>query len=174
MPSDFSARISRNTQLFLQQESGSCRVVDPWAGSYFIERLTHELAERALSRIQEVEELGGMTKAIETGLPKMRIEESSARTQARIDSGKQAIVGVNKYPPVKEEDIEILVVDNRAVGEAQIARLNELRKERNQKEVEEKLNALTKAAETGDGNLLALSVDAARAKASVGEISYAL
>jgi methylmalonyl-CoA mutase len=174
LPTDFSARIARNTQLYLQLESGTTRVIDPWGGSYYVERLTHELAQKAWAHIQEVEALGGMTKAIEKGLPKLRIEEAAARTQARIDSGRQAIIGVNKYPLEREESLEILKVDNTAVREAQIARLRELRAERNPADVKQKLEALTQAAQRNEGNLLALAIDAARAKATVGEISEAL
>ncbi len=174
LPTDFSARISRNTQLYLQQESGTCKVIDPWGGSYYVERLTRDLYDRALLHIREVEKLGGMARAIETGLPKMRIEEASARTQARIDSGKQVIVGVNKYPPDTEEDIEILKVDTGAVRERQIERLRRLRSERDPARVEAALSALTRSAETGEGNLLELSIEAARAMATVGEISDAL
>ena len=173
LPTDFSARISRNTQLFLQQEAGITGVIDPWAGSYFVERLTHDLARKAWSHIEEVEGLGGMAKAIEEGLPKMRIEESSAKTQARIDSGKQTLVGINKYCKDEEDELEILKVDNSAVREAQIARLAKLKAERDEREVRGKLDALTRAAEEG-GNLLEMSVDAARSKATVGEISDAL
>jgi methylmalonyl-CoA mutase len=174
LPTDFSARIARNTQIYLQEETSICKVVDPWAGSYYVESLTHELANRAWKLIQEVEELGGMAKAIETGIPKMRIEEAAARRQAKIDSGKDTIVGVNKYRLKKEDPLEILEVDNTAVREAQIRRLQKLRAERNGEEVEKALKALTKAAETGEGNLLALSIDAARKRASLGEISHAL
>ncbi|WNG17419.1 methylmalonyl-CoA mutase [Cystobacter fuscus] len=174
LPTDFSARIARNTQLYLQLESGTTRVIDPWGGSYYVERLTHELAQKAWAHIQEVEALGGMTKAIEAGLPKLRIEEAAARTQARIDSGRQAIIGVNKYPPEHEDKLEILKVDNSAVREAQIARLRELRAERDADEVRRRLDALTVAADRREGNLLALAIDAARAKATVGEISDAL
>ncbi len=174
LPTDFSARIARNTQLYLQLESGTTRVIDPWGGSYYVERLTHELARKAWAHIQEVEALGGMTKAIEAGLPKLRIEEAAARTQARIDSGRQAIIGVNKYPPEREDSIEILKVDNSAVREAQIARLRELRAERNAEDVRRKLDALTEAGRRNEGNLLALAIDAASAKATVGEISDAL
>ncbi|WNG54949.1 methylmalonyl-CoA mutase [Archangium gephyra] len=174
LPTDFSARIARNTQLYLQMESGTTRVIDPWGGSYYVERLTHELAQKAWAHIQEVEALGGMTKAIEKGLPKLRIEEAAARTQARIDSGRQAIIGVNKYPLEREESLEILKVDNTAVREAQIARLRELRAERNASDVKQKLDALIQAAQRNEGNLLALAIDAARAKATVGEISEAL
>ncbi|ATB33815.1 methylmalonyl-CoA mutase [Melittangium boletus] len=174
LPTDFSARIARNTQLYLQLESGTTRVIDPWGGSYFVERLTHELAHKAWGHIQEVEALGGMTKAIEAGLPKLRIEEAAARTQARIDSGRQAIIGVNKYPPEREDTLDILKVDNSAVREAQIARLRELRAERDADEVRRRLDALTEAGRSGQGNLLALAIDAARAKATVGEMSDAL
>ena len=174
LPTDFSARIARNTQLYLQLESGTTKVIDPWGGSYYVERLTHELAQKAWAHIQEVEALGGMTKAIEAGLPKLRIEEAAARTQARIDSGRQAIIGVNKYPLEREEKLDILKVDNTAVREAQIARLRELRAERNAADVKQKLEALTQAAQRNEGNLLALAIDAARAKATVGEISDAL
>ncbi|HEX3035786.1 MAG TPA: methylmalonyl-CoA mutase [Thermodesulfobacteriota bacterium] len=173
LPSDFSARIARNTQLYLQEETNICRVIDPWAGSYYVEKLTHELAHRAWGLIQEVEELGGMAKAIETGLPKMRIEEASAKRQARIDSGKDIIVGTNKYRLEREEPIETLEVDNTAVREAQIARLEKLRRERNNEGVRAALDAITKCAETGQGNLLELAVDAARMRATLGEISYA-
>ena len=174
LPTDFSARIARNTQLYLQLESGTTNVIDPWGGSYYVERLTHELALRAWQHIKEVEELGGMTKAIEAGLPKLRIEEAAARTQARIDSGQQTIVGINKYRLDKEDHIEVLKVDNTAVREAQIARLRELRAERDEAALTPKLEALTKCAETGEGNLLELAIDAARHRATVGEISDAL
>ncbi|MBF0093759.1 MAG: methylmalonyl-CoA mutase [Alphaproteobacteria bacterium] len=174
LPTDFSARIARNTQLFLQQESNTCRVIDPWGGSYYVERLTRELARRAWENITEVEQTGGMAKAIEAGLPKLRIEEAAARTQARIDAGRQTVVGVNKYRLEQEEMVDVLKVDNSAVRAQQIAQLEQLRRERDPKDVEAKLHALTKSAETGEGNLLALAVDAARAKASVGEISDAL
>jgi methylmalonyl-CoA mutase len=174
LPTDFSARIARNTQLYLQLESGTTHVIDPWGGSYYVERLTHELALRAWEHIKEVEELGGMTKAIEAGLPKLRIEEAAARTQARIDSGQQTIVGINKYRLEKEDPIEVLKVDNTAVREAQIARLRELRVERDEAALRPKLEALTKSAETGEGNLLELAIDAARHRATVGEISDAL
>ena len=174
LPTDFSARIARNTQLYLQLESGTTNVIDPWGGSYYVERLTHELALAAWEHIKEVEELGGMTKAIEAGLPKLRIEEAAARTQARIDSGQQTIVGINKYPLEKEDHLEVLKVDNTAVREAQIARLRELRAERDEAALTPKLEALTKCAETGDGNLLELAIDAARHRATVGEISDAL
>ncbi|HOE97039.1 MAG TPA: methylmalonyl-CoA mutase [Candidatus Sumerlaeota bacterium] len=174
LPTDFSARIARNTQLFLQQESGTTSVIDPWGGSYYVEKLTADLAARAWSHIQEIEELGGMAKAINAGVPKMRIEEAAARTQARIDSGRQTIVGVNKFRLDQEERIEILKVENSAVREAQIARLKKLRAERNQAAVEHALDALTQAAAEGTGNLLELAVQAARARATVGEISSAL
>jgi methylmalonyl-CoA mutase len=174
LPTDFSARIARNTQLFIQQETGTTRVIDPWGGSYYVERLTHELSKKAWEHIQEVERLGGMAKAIDAGLPKMRIEEAAARTQARIDSGKQVIVGVNKYQPEDEAPIEVLKVDNSAVRAKQIEKLARLEAERDPKAVEAALVALTKAAADGTGNLLALSVNAARAKATVGEVSEAL
>jgi len=174
LPTDFSARIARNTQLYLQLESGTTRVIDPWGGSYYVERLTHDLALAAWAHIKEVEELGGMTKAIEAGLPKLRIEEAAARTQARIDSGQQTIVGVNKYRLEKEDVLEVLKVDNTAVRESQIARLRELRAERDEAKLRPKLEALTKCADTGEGNLLELAIDAARHRATVGEISDAL
>ncbi len=174
LPTDFSARIARNTQLFLQQETDTCNVADPWGGSYYVERLTHDLARRAWQHLREVEELGGMTKAIQAGIPKMRIEEASARTQARIDSGRQTVVGLNKYRPSKAEQIEVLKVDNTAVREAQMASLKKLRAERDQGKVESTLQGLTEAARSGTGNLLELSIDAARARATVGEISEAL
>jgi len=172
-PPDFSARIARNTQLYIQEETNVCRAVDPWAGSYYVEYLTHEIAHKAWKLIQEVEELGGMAKAIETGIPKMKIEEAAARKQARIDSGKDIIVGVNKYRLDKEDPIEILDVDNTAVREAQIRRLQKLRAERNEAEVQAALNAITRCVETGEGNLLELSVEAAKKRATLGEISYA-
>jgi methylmalonyl-CoA mutase len=174
LPTDFSARIARNTQLYLQLESGTTKVIDPWGGSYYVERLTHELALRAWRHIKEVEELGGMTRAIEAGLPKLRIEEAAARTQARIDSGQQTIVGINKHRLAKEDHLEVLKVDNTAVREAQIARLRTLRAERDGAALMPKLEALTKCAETGEGNLLELAIDAARHRATVGEISDAL
>jgi len=174
LPTDFSARIARNTQLYLQLESGTTKVIDPWGGSYYVERLTHELAQRAWTHIQEVEALGGMTKAIEAGLPKLRIEEAAARTQARIDCGKQTIVGINKHVLETEDALDVLKVDNRTVRAAQIARLEKLRRERDPEEVRRRLDALTKSAETKEGNLLALAIDAARARATVGEISDAL
>jgi len=174
LPTDFSARISRNTQLYLQEETNICRSLDPWAGSYYVESLTHEIAHKAWQLIREVEELGGMAKAIETGIPKMRIEEASARKQARIDSGKDKIIGVNICKLDKEDPIEILEVDNTAVRESQILRLQQLKAGRSQPEVDKALEALTEAAGSGEGNLLALSVDAARKRATLGEISYAL
>jgi methylmalonyl-CoA mutase len=174
LPTDFSARISRNTQLFLQHESGVTKVVDPWAGSYYVESLTDAIMKRAWAHIQEVESLGGMAKAIETGLPKMRIEEAAARKQAAIDAGKEPIVGVNEYRLDKEDPIEILEVDNTAVRKAQLERLARLRAERDESAVRGALNGLTQAAEGGEGNLLALAVDAARVRASLGEISDAL
>ncbi|GAA4848834.1 methylmalonyl-CoA mutase [Actinomycetospora corticicola] len=183
LPTDFSARIARNTQLLLQQESGTTRTVDPWGGSAYVERLTRELAGRAWAHIEEVENTGGMAKAIDEGLPKMRIEEAAARTQARIDSGRQALVGVNKYPLLGGEDVEVLKVDNADVLRQQVARLADLRSERDGAAVESALNALTNAASEAaegkrgsdlDGNLLKLAIDAARVHASVGEISDAL
>jgi len=174
LPTDFSARIARNTQIYIQEETQICRVVDPWAGSYYVERLTHELAHKAWEHIQEVEAMGGMAKAIESGLPKMRIEEAAARKQGRIDSGKDIIVGVNRYRLDKEDPIEILEVDNAAVREAQIRRLQKLKAERNNAEVQSALEAITEAARTGKGNLLHLSVEAARKRATLGEISEAI
>jgi len=174
LPTDFSARIARNTQLFLQQESGTTRVIDPWGGSFYVEKLTNDLAARALAHINEVEALGGMAKAIEKGLPKLRIEEAAAKTQARIDAGAQTVVGVNKYKPDTEDDIEVLRVDNSAVRATQIEKLERLRRERDDTTVAQALDALTKAAETGEGNLLDLSIKAARAMATVGEITLAM
>ncbi len=174
LPTDFSARIARNTQIYIQEETNVCRVVDPWAGSYYVETLTNELAHRAWKHIQEVEELGGMAKAIETGIPKMRIEEAAARKQARIDSGTESIIGVNKYRLEKEDPIETLEVDNTVVREAQIKRLQELRANRNNEEVQSILEAITECAKTGKGNLLALSIEAAKKRATLGEISYAM
>jgi len=173
LPTDFSARIARNTQLVLQQESGTTRTVDPWGGSYYVERLTAELARRAMEHIREIESLGGMAKAIAAGIPKLRIEEAAARTQARIDSGQQTIVGVNKYRVANEAQIEVLKIDNNAVRERQIAKLKQLRAERDPEAVRAALDALTEGAR-GNANLLELSVAAARAKATVGEISEAL
>src|SRR5256714_1402914 len=174
LPSDFSARIARNTQLFLQQESGTTRIADPWGGSFYVERLTADLAAKAWGHIQEVEELGGMAKAIEAGIPKLRIEEAAAKAQGRIDSGAQSIIGVNKYRPTDEKPIDVLKVDNSAVRALQLDKLARLKAERDPKEVEAALAALTRAADRGNGNLLALAVDAARANATVGEISMAL
>jgi methylmalonyl-CoA mutase len=174
LPSDFSARIARNTQIYLQEETGITRVVDPWGGSHYVESLTAELMQRAGTLIQEVEELGGMTKAIESGLPKMRIEEAAARRQARIDTGRETIVGVNKYRRAEESPIDVLEVDNVEVRRRQIARLEELRRGRDQRAVDEALQALTRCAETRDGNLLDLAVEAARRRATLGEISGAL
>ncbi len=173
LPTDFSARIARNTQIYIQEETNICKEVDPWAGSYYVESLTQELVDKAWALIQEVEELGGMAAAIETGVPKMRIEEAAARTQARIDSGAQTIVGVNKYRLAKEDPIDILEVDNTAVRLQQIDRLKDLRANRNEAEVKAALAAITKCAETGKGNLLELAVEAARVRASLGEISDA-
>ena len=173
LPTDFSARIARNTQIYIQEESTICKAVDPWAGSYYVENLTNELVHKAWAHIQEIEKLGGMAAAIESGIPKLRIEEAAARTQARIDSGEQTIVGVNKYRLEKEDPIDILEIDNTSVREAQIARLKKLKAERNQAEVDAALDAITKCVETGDGNLLELAVDAAKKRASLGEISYA-
>ena len=173
LPTDFSARIARNTQIYLQEETMVTRCVDPWGGSYYVERLTHEIAYKAWERIEEIEELGGMAKAIETGIPKMRIEEASARKQARIDSGRDIIVGVNRYMLDKQDPIEILDVDNTAVREAQLRRISKLKAERNQEEVERALDAITEACRSGKGNLLELSVVAAQKRATLGEISYA-
>ena len=174
LPTDFSARIARNTQLFLQQESNTTKVIDPWGGSYYVERLTADIATRALGHIREVEELGGMAKAIEAGIPKLRIEEAAARTQARIDSGQQPVIGVNKFRLDINEQVDVLKIDNSAVRAGQIAKLERLRAERDQGACDSALQALTNAAGSGDGNLLDLAVQAARAKASVGEISDAL
>ncbi len=174
LPSDFSARIARNTQILIQQESGTCRFIDPWGGSRMVEKLTGDLAARALAHIQEVERLGGMAKAIEAGIPKLRIEEAAARTQARIDSGEQAIIGVNQLKPLDEKPLDIMQVDNAAVRTRQIEKLKQLRASRDPAAVNAALAALENAARSGNGNLLALAVDAARARASVGEISLAL
>ncbi|MFO8235562.1 MAG: methylmalonyl-CoA mutase [Bacteroidales bacterium] len=173
LPTDFSARIARNTQIYLQEETNITKSLDPWAGSYYVEKLTKQIADRAWEHIKEIEELGGMTKAIETGIPKMRIEEAAAKKQARLDTGKEIRVGVNKYRLEKEEPIEILDVDNTAVREAQLKRLKKLKKERNEEEVQKALDKITKCAETEKGNLLELSVEAARKRATLGEISYA-
>lgn len=174
LPTDFSARIARNTQLFLQMESGTTRIIDPWGGSDYVEKLTHDLAERALTHIREVEAMGGMAKAIEAGLPKRRIEEAAARTQARIDSGRQTVVGVNKFTLSQEEAVDVLKVDNADVRAQQIAKLERLKSERDPVAVSDALEALTEAAVSGEGNLLDLAVKAARAWATVGEISAAL
>src|SRR4051812_28501532 len=174
LPSDSSARIARNTQIVLQRESGTTRVVDPWGGSFYVERLTYELAKRVWSHIREVEDLGGMAKAIEAGLPKLRIEEAAAKTQARIDSGRQAVVGVNRYRAAADAAVELLKVDNAAVRQLQIEKLARLKRERDPQAVAETLAALTRTAGGGNENLLALAIDAARAKATVGEISSAL
>jgi methylmalonyl-CoA mutase len=174
LPTDFSARIARNTQIYLQEETNICRSLDPWAGSYYVESLTNEIAHRAWQHIQEVEKLGGMAAAIESGVPKMRIEESSARKQARIDSGIDTILGVNKYRLEHEQAIDTLEIDNTAVREAQIKRLKKLRSERNEDDCRQALEALSNCAQSGEGNLLALSIDAARKRASLGEISDAL
>ncbi|PDW04041.1 methylmalonyl-CoA mutase [Candidatus Viridilinea mediisalina] len=174
LPTDFSARIARNTQLFLQEETGICKIVDPWGGSYYLEHLTDALARRAWAHIEEVEGLGGMAKAIEAGVPKLRIEEASARRQAHIDSGQETIVGVNKYRLAQEAPIEILEVDNTAVRQSQLERLAKLRAERDETRVQSTLGALTAAAQSGEGNLLALAIEAARARASLGEISLAM
>ena len=173
LPTDFSARIARNTQIFIQEETNICKEVDPWAGSFYIESLTNELAEKAWALIEEVEKLGGMAKAIETGIPKMRIEEASARTQARIDSGNQIIVGVNRYRLEKEAPIDILEIDNTAVRIQQVERLKQLKANRNEADVQAALEAITKCVETKKGNLLELAVEAARVRATLGEISYA-
>jgi methylmalonyl-CoA mutase len=195
LPSDFSARIARNTQLFLQHETGTTRIIDPWGGSFYVERLTAELARKAWGHIREIEELGGMAKAIEAGIPKLRIEEAAAKTQARIDSGHQSVIGVNRYRPANEATIDVLKVDNSAVRQLQVDKLKRLRAERDAHDVEAALAALTRAAAepprcppaesgrdarppgqggVGAANLLALAIDAARAKATVGEISLAL
>jgi methylmalonyl-CoA mutase len=174
LPTDYSARISRNTQIVLQQEAGATRIVDPWGGSYFVERLTYDLARKAWGHIEEVEALGGMAKAIEAGIPKLRIEEAAAKTQARIDAGLQAVIGVNKFVPEDEAPIDVLKVDNSAVRARQIDKLKRLKAERDPAALKEALDALTRAADRGNGNLLTLAIDAARAKATVGEISTAL
>jgi len=179
LPTDFSARIARNTQLYLQSETDICRVVDPWGGSYYVEYLTKELAEKAWALMEEVEQIGGMTKAIEAGLPKMRIEEAAARKQARIDSGKDIIVGVNKYKPDSEKPLELLEVDNKAVREAQVAQLERIKAERDTEKVQQALAAITEACSQQGGmdnstNLLALAIEAARVRATLGEISYAM
>jgi methylmalonyl-CoA mutase len=173
LPTDFSARIARNTQIYLQEETNICRAVDPWAGSYYVETLTHEIAHRAWEHIMEIENLGGMAKAVESGIPKMRIEEAAARAQAKIDSGVQTIVGTNKYRLEKEDPLETLEVDNSAVRGSQIIRLEKLRADRNESECKAALDAITKCVQTGEGNLLGLAVTAASKRASLGEISYA-
>ncbi len=173
LPTDFSARIARNTQIFLQEETSICKSIDPWAGSYYVETLTNEIAHRAWELIEEVESLGGMAKAIESGIPKMRIEEAAARAQARIDSGAQTIVGLNRYRLEKEDPLEILEVDNSAVREAQLRRLAQLKAGRDEEACQRALEAITHAAQTGEGNLLELAVEAASKRATLGEISYA-
>ncbi|MBQ1953360.1 MAG: methylmalonyl-CoA mutase, partial [Alistipes sp.] len=173
LPTDFSARIARNTQIYIQEETDICRQVDPWAGSYYVEALTNEIAHKAWAHIEEVEKLGGMAKAIETGIPKMRIEEAAARTQARIDSGEQKIIGLNEYRLEKEAPIDILAVDNTAVRESQVKRLQELRANRDQAAVDKALAAITECVKTGEGNLLELAVEAAKVRATLGEISDA-
>lgn len=174
LPTDFSARIARNTQLYLQSETGICDVIDPWGGSYYVESLTSSLIERAKKHIDEIEQLGGMTKAIETGLPKMKIEEAAARRQAKIDSGKEVIIGVNKFRLDHEDPIDILSIDNTEVRKKQIERIQQLKENRNEDEVNHTLHLLTKAAASGEGNLLELAVEAARKRATLGEISFAI
>jgi methylmalonyl-CoA mutase len=174
LPTDFSARIARNTQIYLQQETGMCDIIDPWGGSYYVEKLTQELVDEAWKLIEEVEGLGGMAKAIETGIPKMRIEEAAARKQARIDSGKDIIVGVNRYQLEKEDAIDILEVDNTKVRDSQIERLHLLRSNRNEENVKSLLAELTEAARNESGNLLEIAIRCARERASLGEISFAL
>ncbi|MGB1069821.1 MAG: methylmalonyl-CoA mutase, partial [Henriciella sp.] len=174
LPTDFSARIARNTQLFLQQEGGAAQTIDPWGGSYYLERLTHDLAVKAMAHIEEVEKIGGMAQAIEEGLPKLRIEEAAANTQARIDSGRQTVVGVNKFLLDQDEDVPVLKVDNATVRRMQLEKLARLKAERDQSQVDACLDAIAAAAAGTEGNLLALAVNAARAKATVGEISEAV
>lgn len=174
LPTDFSARIARNTQLFLQEETGICKVIDPWGGSYFVEALTDAIMKRAWGHIQEIESLGGMAKAIETGLPKLRIEEAAARRQAHIDSGREAIIGVNLLRLERAEQLEVREVDNTAVRQAQIDRLSQIKSGRDNPRAHACLEALTRCAESGQGNLLALAIEAARARATLGEISFAL
>lgn len=174
LPTDFSARIARNTQLFLQEETGMTKTIDPWGGSYYVEKLTDELMHKAWDLIEEIEDLGGMAKAIETGLPKMKIEEAAAKRQAKIDSQAETIIGVNKYRLEEEEPIDILDIDNTLVRQKQIDRIREMKEKRNDEEVQRTLQAITEAAQTGEGNLLALAVDAARARATIGEISDAI
>ena len=173
LPTDFSARIARNTQIYIQEETNVCREVDPWAGSYYVESLTTEIAHKAWEHIEEIEKLGGMAKAIETGIPKMRIEEAAARKQARIDSGIEKIIGLNAYRLVKEAPIDILAVDNTAVRESQVKRLQELRATRDNEAVKKALEAITECVKTGEGNLLELAVEAAKVRATLGEISDA-
>jgi methylmalonyl-CoA mutase len=173
LPTDFSARIARNTQLFIQQETGICKIIDPWAGSYYVEWLTDQLARRAWALIEEVEASGGMAKAIEAGIPKMRIEEAAARTQARIDAGRQTVVGVNKYKLDDEESVDVLKVDNSSVRQQQLAKLAKLKANRNQADVDHALAAITEACANGTGNLLDLAVAAVRVRATVGEVSDA-
>lgn len=174
LPTDFSARIARNTQLYLQEETGICSVIDPWGGSYYVEALTAQIMERALEHMKEIEALGGMTKAIEKGIPKLRIEEAAARRQAHIDSGREPIIGVNKYRLESEQPLEILNIDNTAVLQKQISRLEDLKRSRDEQRVQIALGAITQAIEKAEGNLLALSIEAARARATLGEISYAI
>lgn len=174
LPTDFSARIARNTQLFLQEETGMTKVIDPWGGSYYVEKLTEEIAEKAWALIEEIEELGGMAKAIDTGLPKMKVEEAAAKRQAKIDSKTETIIGVNKYRLAEEEPIDILDIDNTIVRQKQIERLEEMKAKRDEAEVQKHLARITKAAQTGEENLLSVAVDAARARASLGEISDAI
>jgi methylmalonyl-CoA mutase len=173
LPTDFSARIARNTQIYIQEETNICKAIDPWAGSYYVESLTDEIVKRAWEHITEIESLGGMAKAIESGVPKMRIEEAAARAQAKIDSGVQIIVGTNRYRLEKEDPLDTLEVDNTAVRDSQIKRLTKLRSERNEAECQAALEAITKSASTGEGNLLELSIVAAAKRASLGEISNA-
>jgi methylmalonyl-CoA mutase len=174
LPTEFSARIARNTQLIIQEETGITNVVDPWGGSYLMENLTQDIADKAWELIQEVEDAGGMASAIETGMPKLRIEEAAARKQARIDRGEDVIVGVNKYKLDDQEDVEILEIDNQAVRESQLARLASIRQDRDETAVEAILEEIYQCAVSGEGNLLALSIEAARRRATVGEISYAM
>ncbi len=173
LPTDFSARIARNTQIYLQEETDICKAVDPWAGSYYVESLTNEIAHKAWGHIMEIERLGGMAKAIELGIPKMRIEEAAAKTQAKIDSGVQTIVGTNKYRPESEETLETLEVDNTAVRDSQVKRLEILHRDRNEADCQSALDAITECVKSGKGNLLDLAVEAAAKRASLGEISYA-
>ena len=174
LPTDFSARIARNTQLYLREETGITKVIDPWGGSYYVEYLTDQLIKKASKHLEEIEKLGGMAKAIETGIPKMRIEEAAAKRQAQIDSGQEKIIGVNTYVPETKENLDILSIDNHAVRMKQIERLKELKSQRNEKEVEATLLAITKACETNKENLLELAVEAARVRATLGEISMAI